>query len=87
VFAKVRQHFDFSCLRPRSDSMLAVFLQLGDMGTVLWIFILSAHTLVLLFLSRRPPVWFRPALLVLGWTVVIFMPVLGPILIARPDEP
>jgi hypothetical protein len=76
--------------RPCSDTRrrIAVLLQLGDSGSVIWVFAMSAHTLIHLFFSRRPPGWFGPVIFVLGWFLTILLPILGPTVIARgKDEP
>jgi hypothetical protein len=65
----------------------AIFLQLGDLGSVIWVFAISVHTLIHLFFSRRPPSWFCPVLLCIGWFVTILLPILGPTAMAKKDKP
>jgi hypothetical protein len=66
---------------------IAVFLQLGDMGVVVWILAMSFHTLIHVCFSRRPPAWVGPAVLFVGWAIVILLPILGSLVIADRGDP
>jgi hypothetical protein len=48
---------------------------------------MSLHTLIHVFFSKRPPTWFGPMALGLGWMVAILMPVLGKTVTERPGMP
>lgn len=55
--------------------------QVGDAGAAIWSLAIAGYTFCLLFLVKKPPLWVTQLLFVLGWAVIIALPVVGPYLI------
>ncbi|KIJ45885.1 hypothetical protein M422DRAFT_250671 [Sphaerobolus stellatus SS14] len=60
-----------------------VVSQIGDLGAALWSTVIAFHTFWLLFLVRHPHPWTIPVIFVLGWTILIFLPIIGPTALQR----
>lgn len=51
------------------------------------VFAISLHTLMHLFLSKRPAAWVAPTIMLSGWFIVILLPIIGPHGIADKENP
>ncbi|KAF8602750.1 hypothetical protein BDV93DRAFT_607317 [Ceratobasidium sp. AG-I] len=54
--------------------------QVGDLGAAIWSLAIAYHTFSLLFLVKRPSVWSTRVVLAAGWTLIILLPTLGPVI-------
>ncbi|KAF8490905.1 hypothetical protein JB92DRAFT_3007583 [Gautieria morchelliformis] len=63
-----------------------VVSQIGDLGAAIWSMAIAFHTFWLLFLIKQPHRWTLPIVLVTGWSIVIFLPILGPTIIETPKR-
>ncbi|KAB5595190.1 Eukaryotic translation initiation factor 2A [Ceratobasidium theobromae] len=55
--------------------------QVGDSGAAIWSLAIASHTFSLLFLLKKPPVWVTYMVLIIGWTIIIVLPIVGPYVI------
>ncbi|KAI9065656.1 hypothetical protein FKP32DRAFT_1590444 [Trametes sanguinea] len=60
--------------------------QAGNVATALWSFTLALHVFILLFYRVALPKVLRWTLLGVGWYLVVFVVVIGPIAIETPDK-
>ncbi|KAF8509978.1 hypothetical protein JB92DRAFT_2943073 [Gautieria morchelliformis] len=58
-----------------------VVSQIGDLGAAIWSMAIAFHTFWLLFLIKQPHRLTVPIVLVIGWSILIFLPILGPTII------
>ncbi|KAF8602763.1 hypothetical protein BDV93DRAFT_557237 [Ceratobasidium sp. AG-I] len=55
--------------------------QVGDLGAAIWSLAIAYHTFSLLFLLKKPSVWFTRAVFTVGWILIIVLPIVGPYMI------
>ncbi|CUA72135.1 hypothetical protein RSOLAG22IIIB_00797 [Rhizoctonia solani] len=52
--------------------------QVGDSGAAIWSLVIAGYTFSLLFLFKKPPIWFTWGVFGAGWIVIILLPIAGP---------
>ncbi|KAG9112432.1 hypothetical protein FRC07_007922 [Ceratobasidium sp. 392] len=60
--------------------------QFGDLGGALWSLAIAYYTFSLLFLLQKPSIWLTCALLGVGWTFILVLPILGPVVIQNVEQ-
>ncbi|KAJ1310563.1 hypothetical protein OPQ81_007292 [Rhizoctonia solani] len=60
--------------------------QVGDLGAAIWSLVIAGYTFSLLFLFKKPPVWFTWGIFCAGWIVIIVLPIGGPTLIQNLEK-
>ncbi|CAE6434547.1 unnamed protein product [Rhizoctonia solani] len=78
--AKGRMYLSRTCTAQGAVS------QVGDAGAAIWSLVIAGYTFSLLFLFKKPPVWFTWAILGAGWIVIILLPIAGPYFIQDVDK-
>ncbi|CAE6520087.1 unnamed protein product [Rhizoctonia solani] len=52
--------------------------QVGDLGSAIWSLAIAYYTFSLLFLFKKPPIWITWSIVILGWSTIIVLPIIGP---------
>ncbi|CAE6442466.1 unnamed protein product [Rhizoctonia solani] len=52
--------------------------QVGDLGSAIWSLAIAYYTFSLLFLFKKPPRWLTWLIFILGWSIIIILPIIGP---------
>ncbi|CAE6403320.1 unnamed protein product [Rhizoctonia solani] len=52
--------------------------QVGDLGSAIWSLAIAYYTFSLLFLFKKPPIWITWSIVILGWSTIIILPIIGP---------
>ncbi|KAF8577739.1 hypothetical protein K439DRAFT_1621845 [Ramaria rubella] len=83
-------NFRWSVLGEMSEGKLCTIQgamsEVGDLGAAIWTIAIAFHTFWLLFLVRKPHHLIAPITLICGWSILVVLPILGPLVIQTPGR-